>query len=146
MDRASARDFLYSFVRDQYRAASLAATGLTGALRYGGIPDEEPANGTYWARVTMRITNEEQETLRSADRTRRFLTQGLVFVQLFCPSPAEPGLVPMDQIAETVRNAFRTYQGAEIEFTTAEIDDNVPAEPNWLRANIVSTFQYRQFL
>lgn len=146
MDRAAARTFLNDFCRDRYRLASLAATGAEGEVRYSGVPGENPANDTYWSRVTTHITYQGQETLRSPDLTRRFLTEGLVIVQLFCPAVSELGTTALDGIAEQILTDFRTYQGADIEFTRAEITDNMPAEPDWLRANVTSIFQYRQFV
>lgn len=145
MDRAAARTFLYGFGRDRFRLASLATTGVEGALRYGGIVEDEPANGVYWARITMRTTFQGQETLR-VNGQRRFLTEGLVFVQLFCPTGDPAGTVPLDNIAELLLTDFRQYQGEDIEFTNSTINDNIAAEANWLRANIVSVFQYRQFI
>lgn len=146
MDQASARTFLYDFGRDRYREASLAVLGFEGELRYGGAPEKKvPADDLYWARISTQVVDEDQETLRNGE-VRRFVTSGLVFVQLFCPVVDKRALPAMDAIAEAVRRSFRTYQGEEVEFTNARINDSVANEPNWLRANVTSEYQYRQFM
>jgi hypothetical protein len=150
MDHASSRAFLYGFGRDRYRAACAALGVADPELRYGGDTSgankELPANDKYWARISRRVVSEDQETLRNGSEQRRFLTNGLVFVQLFAPVTDSKAQDNMDKIAELVRNDFRTYQGAECEFTSAAINDTIPPEPAWLRANVVSNYQYRQFI
>jgi hypothetical protein len=150
MNRSQARDQINTFVTDAFGEATTAVLGAAGELRYQGIrpPDGVPLvppNDAYWARVTLQVAAEYQETLR-CDGTRRFVTAGSVIVQMFFPTldvNAQPNL---DVITEMVRNRFRTHPSAEIEFTGSRVDDNIPAEPNWLRANIVSQFAYRQFI
>jgi len=145
MDKATATDFLYNFSRLRFTEACTVVTGSSGALRYGKVVrGDEPPNGTYWARVTCQIEDERQETLRLVER--RWLTTGKLFIQLFCPVEDPNAPLNVDLIAELVRNPFRLYQGAEIEFTNPMIVDNVAAEPNWLRANVTCTYQYRQFM
>jgi hypothetical protein len=150
MDHASSRTFLYDFGRDRYRAACLVVGIEDAELRYGGDTSgankEPPANDKYWARISRRVVDEPQETLRNGDQQRRFVSIGLVFVQLFCPVTESNAQDNMDKIAELIRNDFRTYQGAECEFTGAAINDTIPAEPAWLRANVTSNYQYRQFI
>lgn len=145
MDKAAARNFLYGFARDHYTLATQAVLGASGALRYSGGPDRtQPADNAHWARVVALVADEYQETLRV--ETRRWTTIGTVFVQLFAPVTDSQAQVRLDTIAELVRNAFRLYQGADIEFTNAVINDAVNNEPQWLRANVTSTYQYRQFM
>jgi hypothetical protein len=150
MDLASSRSFLYDFGRDRYRAASLAVLGFQGELRYAGdtsgANSANPADDKYWARISRRIVDERQETLRNGLLQRRFVTDGLVFVQLFCPVTDSKAQDNMDKMAELIRNDFRTYQGEECEFTKAEINDTIPSEAAWLRTNVSSVFQYRQFI
>jgi hypothetical protein len=150
MDQATARTALYDFGRDQYKAACSAVLGAQKVVqvRFGDVAQDDPDNATYWARISRRTVAEFQETLRNGSGQRRFCSTGIVFVQLFCPNLKvdSKSLNNMDRIAEIVRNSFRTYQGEELEFTNAEITDNVNPEPNWLRANISSAYSYRQFI
>jgi hypothetical protein len=145
MDTAGARQFLYDFGKARYTEASVAVLGAAGELRYGGGPDRTtPANDKYWAKIVTRIVDERQETLRL--NIKRYVCDGLVFVQLFAPITDSRAQVRLDKISEMIRNTFRVYQGAEIEFTEPVINDNVAAEPNWLRSNIVSNYAFRQFI
>jgi hypothetical protein len=150
MDQASSRTFLYDFGRDRYRAAC-AALGIVGAeLRYSGdtsgLNKTTPADDKYWARITRTVVDERQETLRNGASQRRFVSNGLIFVQLFCPVTESTAQDNMDKIAELIRNDFRTYQGEECEFTSAAINDSIPSEAAWLRANVTSNYAYRQFI
>jgi hypothetical protein len=149
MDRSEARDLINSFVQVAFAEVTAAVTGQAGLLRYQGIkPQGEeplvPPADAYWARVTMQVASEDQETLRC--ETRRFVTVGNVIIQLFFPTVdlnAQPNL---DIITEQLRNRFRDHPSDKIEFTRSRVTDNIPAEPNWLRANVVSDFAYRQFM
>jgi hypothetical protein len=150
MDQASSRSFLYSFGRDRFLAACAAVSIADPELRYAGDTSgankEEPENDKYWARISRSVVDERQETLRNGALQRRFVTNGLVFVQLFGPVIDSKAQDNMDKVAELVRNDFRTYQGEDCEFTGATINDTIPAEPAWLRANITSNYQFRQFI
>jgi hypothetical protein len=150
MDSASSRTFLYDFGRDRFLAACALVGVAAPELRYAGDTSggnkEQPANDKYWARVSRRVVDERQETLRNGLGQRRFVTNGIVFVQLFAPVVDSRAQDNMDKIAELIRNDFRTFQGAECEFTTAEINDSIAAEPAWLRTNVTSNYQFRQFI
>ena len=148
MDRSQARDLINSFVTEAFSEAC-TTVGKDADLRYQGIrPDEGvplvPPNDMYWARVTLQVATEYQETIRC--EVRRFVTVGSVIVQMFFPVldvNAQPNL---DVITEVLKRRFRTYPSDEIEFTGSRVDDNIPTELNWLRANLVSQFAYRQFI
>jgi hypothetical protein len=149
MDRTEARDLINTFVGTAFAEVTTAVTGAAGQVRYQGIRPVEgeplvPPNDVYWARVTIQVAEEVQETLKCENR--RFATFGSVIVQLFFPvldMNAQPNL---DIITEQLRNRFRDHPSDKIEFTRCRVDDNIPAEPNWLRANIVSQLAYRQFM
>jgi hypothetical protein len=150
MDQASSRTFLYDFGRARYLVAC-AAIGVVGAeLRYkgdtSGLNKALPADDKYWARISRTVVDERQESLRNGALQRRFVSNGLVFVQLFCPVTDSKAQDNMDKLAEYIRNDFRTYQGEECEFTTAAINDSIAPEAAWLRANVTSNYQYRQFI
>lgn len=148
MDRTEARDHINTFVTQAF-AEVTTGVGVDSQIRYQGIRPVEgeplvPSNEAYWARVTIQVADEYQETLKCEDR--RFVTVGSVIVQIFFPVldlNAQPNL---DIITEQLRNRFRDHPSDKIEFTRCRVDDNIPAEPNWLRANIVSQFAYRQFM
>lgn len=145
MDRTTARDGIYSFSTEQFEAVTTALLTEAGELRYQGLKDATiPANDKYWTRVVMQVADEYQETLRC--EVRRFVTVGNVILQFFAPVVDVNAMPNLDIITEQMRNAFRNHMSSEIEFTRPRIIDNIPAEPNWLRANLVSDFAYRQFM
>lgn len=148
MDRVAARDAIYSIATAGASAAFVQVLGKPGFIRYAGVKDDRPAtipNDVYWAQFSIQTVDDEQETLRNNER--RFLVEGIVFVQLFVPVLDEQGLHHLDLLSEAIRNVFRRRApGDKIEFTRARIVDNIKPEPNWLRANVVSEFQYRQFM
>jgi hypothetical protein len=77
MDRASARDAINTFSTEQFRAVTTALLGEPGELRYQGVRPAEgqplvPPDDRYWARVTMQVADERQETLRC--EVRRFVS------------------------------------------------------------------------
>ena len=149
MDRTVARDLINTFATERFQAVTTALVGAAGDLRYQGIKPADgeplvPPNNHYWARVLMTVVDEYQETLRC--EVRRFVSVGFITIQFFVPvvdSNAQPNL---DIITEQMRNAYRGHPSSEIEFTRPRINDSIPAEPNWLRANLVSDFAYRQFM
>lgn len=149
MSRTRARDVINSFASEQYSAVTTALLGQAGDVRYQGTRPLDgqplvPPNDRYWARVIMTVVSEPQETLRC--EVRRFVTIGFITIQFFSPT-VDPNAQPnLDVITERMRNAYRDHPSAEIEFTNPRINDSIPAESNWLRANLVSDFAYRQFM
>ena len=116
-------------------------------IRYQGVPGENPEPVYYWTRISLRTTLEEQETLRNG--VRRFRTDGFLYFQLFAPVIRDKAQADLDLVGEYLRNSCRRceIQGApHLEFTSAEIVDNIAPDPAWLRSNIVAGFSYRQFL
>lgn len=149
MNRSEARDQINTFVTEVFIEVTTDVTGLSGHLRYQGTrPRGEeplvPPADCYWARVTFQVADEYQETLRCD--VRRFVTVGSVIVQLFFPVVDLNAQPNADVITERMRNRFREYPSDKIEFTRSRVVDNIPAEPDWLRANVVSQFAYRQFM
>lgn len=152
MNRTEARDFIFDFAKDAWdvAAAAVVTDGTPIAFRYQGVtqgPDAgEPAQGTFWARVSIQTVDEYQETLRNGT-VRRFVTVGLVFVQILAPNTHGEAQAWSDKLAELVRNTFRERcVDDNLEFTGVAIDDNVRREPAWLPVNINGRFAYRQFI
>lgn len=145
MNRAEAKDVMFGHLTTAWNAA-LTAHDLDGVLRFPDDGLEEPDNGTYWARVSIQTVDEDQETLRNQG-VRRFLSVGLVFVQIFCPRSDDGAAINADLIAEDMRNALRNPRVDDnLEFTQAAIVDNVEQEPAWVTINVTARFWYREFM
>lgn len=149
MNREQARDVIYSHAMAAWSAA-VAYAGVPAQApkhtRWQGVDQAEPPQGSYWMRTTLQTVDEDQETLRNGD-VRRFNTIGNVFVQIFVPNTDDAAGQRLDKLAESLRNAFRDRQAdANVEFTSAKIDDNVRREPAWLSVLVTCRFSYRQFV
>lgn len=145
MNRNEARDVINGHASLSW-AAALQALGLTGEIRYQGVAKEQPAQGKIWSRVSFQTVDEYQETLKNGD-ARRWVTVGIIYVQIMVPRTLGTAQVISDKLAELVRNDFRDRNVEEhLEFTAAAIDDNVAPEPSWLVVNVTTRFWYRQFI
>lgn len=146
MNRTEAKGVIFAHATAAWLAACQTLEIENAELRFKDDGLAEPANGVYWARMSTQTVEEGQETLRNG-AVRRFLTVGLVFVQVFAPRTDDDGADNADLLAEAMRNAFRDPQVDDnLEFTRAAIDDNVRAEPAWIQINVSARFWYRQFM
>lgn len=144
MNRAEAKDLMFGMATTGWQNAT-AALGIDDPeIRYKDDGETEPAQGTYWCRVSRQTVTEDQESLRNG--VRRFVSVGFIYVQIFCPRGDDDHQVNAEALAEDMRNLFRDYTcDPHLEFTQATIDDNVPPEPSWLAVTVSARFWYRQF-
>lgn len=147
MNRLEAKDVIFGHAVTAWQAATAALGIVNPEMRFKDDGLAEPAQGTYWARFSTQTVDESQETLRNSEFQRRFVTVGLVFIQIFCPRSDDDAPTRADQLAEAMRNAFRDPRVDDnLEFTQATIDDNVRPEPAWIAVNVNARFWYRQFM
>lgn len=146
INRTQARGEIFSRVQTMWPTASAEIVGAATELRYQGVTyPQSPSVTTYWARLSLQIVSEDQETLRNG--VRRFRSDGLAFVQLFYPTADTQVASKSDLLAEATRNIFRLRTPQDnIIFTRARINDNIDPEASWLRINVISEFEYVQFL
>lgn len=147
MKRQEAKDVIYGHATAAWNAA-VAGLGIVGAeARYKDDGLEEPNQGVYWTRMSTQTVDEQQETLRNALFVRRFVTVGLIFVQIFAPRTDNDAQANIDILSEALRDAFRDPRvDNNLEFTQAAIDDSVSPEPDWLPVTVTARFWYRQFM
>ena len=147
MNRSEAKDIIFAHAATAWTNACTTAGIASPQVRFKDDGQAEPSNGTYWARISTQVVDERQESLRNDSFERRFVTVGLVFVQIFVPRTSSGIIAKADVLAESVRNAFRDPRVDDnLEFTQATIDDNVQSEPAWLPVLVWARFWYRQFL
>ena len=147
MNRAEAKDVIYEHVLLTWRELVQELNLIDAQERYKDVFQDEPSNHLYWIRISTQVVHEGQESLRNGSFVRRFMTQGLVFVQIFCPRSDDNAVMYLDIISERLRNAFRQICVNEnLEFTQAAVDDSMSAGKIWLNNVVSSTFTYRQFL
>lgn len=145
MNRVEAKDKMFGMAATGWAQAT-ERLNIDADIRFKDDGEPEPLQGRYWARVSRVTVSEEQETLRNAEGLRRWLTVGIIYVQIFCPRQDDGHQDKAELLAEDMRNLFRDYTcDPHLEFTQATIDDNVPPEPAWLAVTVSARFWYRQF-
>lgn len=146
MNRVDAKNEIFGAVATDWEATLTPIVGNNNELRYYGLKYANAVPTTkYWGRLSIQTVSEDQDTLRNG--TRRYRAEGLVFVQLFAPINDSQVATKLDQIADGVRNLFRHCTAADnVQFSRARVVDNIDPEPAWLRANVVSEFEYNQFV
>lgn len=146
MLRVDAKSEIYNVVASNWAAVMAPIVGTNHELRYYGLKYSSEVPVTkYWGRVSTQVVAEDQETLRNG--VRRYRTDGLVFVQLFVPINDAQAATRLDTIADAIRNLFRHCTAADnVQFSRARIVDNIDPEAAWLKANVVSEFEYNQFV
>lgn len=102
-----------------------ATTLLTYApdVRWPGAAGPvKPIPDRLWVRVSMQIVTDSQASLSNVNDKRFFWTNGLVFVQLFCPRNMGASLDNGRLIAEALQNVLRkSSTSGEIWYRNAKI-------------------------
>lgn len=125
---------------------SNAIVGSVPEVRWQGVEERDvpPANA-YWCRVSTQNVIDRQATLKSgvdSGQQRRYTSQGLLFVQLFCPMSDARAMEKGRQLAELARAAFRGVESPNgVWFRNARINELAPAD-NAYRFNIVVEYEY----
>ena len=117
--------------------------GYVPETRWQGIEvANEPDKSKYWVRVSQQTVDENQSTFRQGSSGRRFTTEGLIFVQLFCPKSDSQAMTTGRKLATIARDAFRAVDSSDnIWFRNSRIVELSP-ENEWRRFNIVAEYEY----
>lgn len=132
-------------VENAWTAGVPSIAGSAGhSLRFKGKKEANPAG--YWARVSADRIASPLASL--ADETtfgnnkKRYETTGVVFVQVYAPKSENNSFKKGLQIAEIVRDAFRSAgQAGSVWYEDARIND-LPDDGSSWRWNVVATFRY----
>lgn len=142
--QTAARDIISGLVNAAWLADALSA-GIV-LLWADVIGDKPPAhdargNAVPFARVAVRHFFGEQDTL-SRVGTRRYLTGGMVQMQIF--TPIGDGYALGDQLAEIVKRAFRvqptTSQVWFFDITPTDLGTDGP----WYFQSVEAKFRYQE--
>jgi hypothetical protein len=123
------------------------ATGLDPVLPYvidNELFNPEPPSTTSFGRLTLAEGDRQQETL-GGPGARRFRTDGLARLDLYCP--AERGSAKADLLIQAYRDTFEgvtlngtgSLAGAAVYFTVTDVQ-RVGNEGNWYRVNCLAQF------
>ena len=128
-------------------ASTAAVVGYAIEMRWPGIERNAPDWSKYWGRASYKTADETQAAFASnveAEGQRMFQTDGVVFVQLFCPKSDVEAHIKGGRLAKLFRDAFRAMGSTgEVEFFNARIQELDPdRETGSIRFNVVADYQY----
>lgn len=122
---------------------TIAIIGEELKVVYQGIEEDDkiPTN-KFWCRISQQTVLERQSALAGNDLKRRYTSDGLIFVQIFCASDKPENYNKGAQLAALVKTAFRGKQSENcIWFNNVRIQE-LPKENAWFRLNVLSEYQY----
>ena len=130
-----------------WQVDSIGVVGSVPEVRWQGVETgEKPNFDSYWARVSQETVDEQQSTLRNGGTGQRYRTDGLLFVQIFCPKSDPQGMENGRALAVIARNAFRAHTTPSgVWFRNPRISE-LEAEEKWLRLNVLVQYQYDETL
>jgi hypothetical protein len=126
-----------------WTAQTPAVTLEAPELRWQGIENpEHPGYDKYWVRVSQQTIDEGQASLRAPECGQRYRTNGLLFIQIFCPKSDARAMEKGRQLAVIARDCFRGYTTQSgVWFRNSRVSELEPEE-RWLRLNVIVAYQY----
>ena len=115
--------------------------GATSAITFDNENFDPPAD-TVWARLTVRHTSRDQESLGPVGG-RKFESEGSVIIQCF--APLDSGASLADTLAQVAQGIFegKTLLPENIRFTSAVVLEIGPTE-DWYQTNVTAFFTYSE--
>lgn len=138
----NAIDEMFAALRLPWNAQTTAIVGYVPEIRWPGVEEpDKPELKKFWARVSTQTVLERQATFRNGT-DKRYTTDGLLFVQLFCPMSDKQAMDKGRRLAVVARNAFRGVEtSSSIWFRNARINELSP-DGKAYRFNIVTEYEY----
>jgi len=135
-------DQIFSIFRTAWNAKSAAIVGYIPEVRWPGVEEPDtPNTDKFWVRVSQQTVKEGQSTLRN-DGCTRYTTDGLLFIQLFCPKSDSKSMEKGRKLAMLARDAYRgNSTDGKVWFRDARIKE-LPPEKDWYRFNIIAEYEY----
>ena len=134
---------IFARFREVWSTGSLGVLPEIPEVRWQGVENPETPNySKYWVRVSQETVEEQQATLRNPSCGQRYRTDGLLFIQLFCPKSDARSMEKGRKLAIVARNAYRGYTTPSgVWFRNARVSE-LEAEEKWVRFNVIVTYQY----
>lgn len=135
-------DEIYGLFRTAWNAGAPAIVGYTPEIRWPGVEEPtKPETKKFWARVSSQNVTERQITFRNGT-SKRYQTDGLIFVQIFAPMSNAQAMEKLRLLAVVARNAFRgKVTGSDVWFRNCRINELSPDGTSY-RCNIVAEYQF----
>jgi hypothetical protein len=126
-----------------WQADTVAVVASVPEVRWQGLESGViPGFDTYWARVSQETVDEQQSTLRNGDCGQRYRTDGLLFVQIFCPKSDPQSMANGRKLATIAKNTFRSHTTpGGVWFRNPRVVELEPEE-KWIRLNVIVQYQY----
>lgn len=136
-------DQIFGRFSEVWAADSAAVVGYTPEVRWQGVEvGQLPDYGKYWVRVSQQTVLEGQSTLRDPSCGQRYRTNGLLFIQVFCPRSEGKSMENGRKLATIARNAYRAYStSGGVWFRNARVSELEPEE-KWIRLNVTVEYEY----
>jgi len=111
----------------------------------GNEPAQTPGKDSFHVHVGTQTVIEQQTTFKTGvapSENKRYTANGLVVIQLYCPMSVSDSMDKGRQLAVLARNAFRGKESANnVWFRNVRINE-LPAEDDYYRLNIIADFEY----
>lgn len=143
---AQATDEINQRFYDDWLSKTAEIVGYVPELRWQNVQEPAQINSSkFWARVSIQTVIEEQSTLSNCEGLpwqKRYTTNGLVFVQIFCPKSNARANELGKLLSVVARNSFRgKMTDNKVWFRKARINE-LPQEDLFYRFNVIAEFQY----
>jgi hypothetical protein len=132
-------DEMFSLFLAAWNAGSGAIVGYIPVIVW---PDSktEPEIKKFYCKVSQQTVNEDQSALKC--QNKRYENNGLIFVQIFCPSSDVAAKEKGRLLAVVARDAFRGNKtSGGVVFHKTRIQELLP-QNGAERFNVVSEYQY----
>ncbi len=115
-------------------------------IRWPGIIEPSKPDGSkFWARASIQTVASPQSSLSTCVEEpyqRRYTTNGLLFIQFFCPLSLATSMTQGRKLAIVSQNAYRGKKTAGgVWFKNVRINE-LPPEALFHRFNVVSEFEF----
>jgi hypothetical protein len=137
-----ARDEIFAQLNN-IKASLATLLGYEPIIVYQGVDKETtPDVNKLWLRASIQTVLEGQATLSGNDLTRRYTTDGLLFVQIFIPKSQSQSYAFGLGVADLVLKAYRGKSTPNCIWFRNVRRQELPQETAWNRINVVAEYEY----
>jgi len=139
----NAIDEMFAAFQTAWSAGTTAIVGYIPLIKWDGIDDGTiPDANKFWVRVSTQQVDSRQATLCEnvvTHGSRRYETNGVIFVQLFAPKRKD-SMEKAKLLCALVQNTFRKST-TNVIIRNARIQD-LPSDNGAIRKNVVAEYQF----
>jgi hypothetical protein len=117
----------------------ITAWGAETPYTFDNEEFDQPTD-TSWLRLVVRNSVTKQSTLGSIG-SRKFLRNGVVFVQLF--TPLHTGVAETDRLVLLLQAIFEGFRFTDVWFEYTDVRE-LGIEGKWFQTSLETTFNYEQ--